>query len=76
MRTVGPDEPYPAEAAIVVGTLRGTASKLCDFDTGYQDCVPTVQHSLTAGRDIIDFTVSLAYSYQSGRLYYAFVSGN
>jgi hypothetical protein len=68
----GTDANYVIAAnAAIVGSLRGTTAKLCNYNETNRDCVPTGQYVLTAG-DTIDFTFGLA-GWQVVSFYYAII---
>jgi hypothetical protein len=56
----------------IVGTLRGTTTQLCTYNTTNRDCVPTGQYTITAG-SYIDFTFTTA-PYQELDFYYAIMT--
>jgi hypothetical protein len=70
---VGTDQNYPVAAnKALVGSLRSTNIKLCDYNATNRDCVPTVKHTFTVG-DTIDFTFGLTGA-QRVRLFYAIIA--
>jgi hypothetical protein len=69
----GTDSNYVVAAnKAIVGTLRNTATKLCDYNETNRDCVPSGQYTLTTGNDI-DFTFGLG-GLQEVYFYYAILT--
>ena len=69
----GTDSNYVVAAnKAIVGTLRNTATKLCDYNETNRDCVPTGQYVFTVG-DTIDFTFGLG-GLQKVFFYYAILA--
>lgn len=60
-----------AANADIVGSLRGTTTKTCNYNVTNRDCVPTGRYNLKAG-SIIDFSFGLSKR-QDVRLYYAII---
>jgi hypothetical protein len=65
------DDNYVIPSSIVA-TLRGTTTKLCDYNETNRDCVPTGRHTITAG-NAIDFKFIFA-GFQTVFLYYAIIA--
>jgi hypothetical protein len=75
MNFEGMDGNYGVAAnAAIVGSLRGTTAKTCNYNVTNRDCVPTGQYDLSKG-NIVDFTFGLGAG-QEVRFYYAIIGSS
>ncbi|KIM86070.1 hypothetical protein PILCRDRAFT_333260 [Piloderma croceum F 1598] len=61
-----------APNAAMVGSLRDTTAKVCDYNVSNRDCVPTGRYDLQQGNNI-DFTFGLGGD-QAVRFYYSIIA--